>query len=226
MEFGDHEMNASKASDDLRALTQRLLESLAAPALAPFLADWPISPESDATPARGSPARGAVLPAALPALPDLPVLRWLPRIVTASHGFGSDYVAAVCKAAPALAWHQTYTASDLGAAFMQNYGWAEIFGPRSGTAGGLACGFLLLGPNTLYPHHRHPAEEIYLSLSGLADWQQGDAVWRPRAPGVLIHHRSEEPHAMRTGDDPLLALYLWRGAGLAQPARLDQRGAA
>ncbi len=222
MQFGDHEMNASKSSHDLPALTQRLLESIAAPALAPFLADWPISPESDARPARGSPARGAVLPAGLP---DLPVLRWLPRIA-ASHSFGSTYLATVCKAAPALAWRQTYTASDLGAAFMQNYGWAEIFGPRSGMTGKLACGFLLLGPNTLYPHHRHPAEEIYLPLSGMADWQQGDAVWRPHAPGVLIHHRSAEPHAMRTGDDPLLALYLWRGAGLAQLARLDQRGAA
>ena len=31
---------------------------------------------------------------------------------------------------------------------------------------------------------------------------------------------------MRTNKDPLLALYLWRGANLSQKARLDRRGAA
>jgi hypothetical protein len=46
-------------------------------------------------------------------------------------------------------------------------------------------------------------------------------VWRRRPPGELIHHASAEPHAMRTGDDPLLALYFWYGGGLAATALLD-----
>ncbi len=84
----------------------------------------------------------------------------------------------------------------------------------------LACGFLLLGPRTFYPRHRHEAEEIYLPLSGTAEWQQGDAIWREHPPGTIIHHSSEEPHAMRTHAQPLLALYLWRSANLKQKARL------
>jgi hypothetical protein len=79
----------------------------------------------------------------------------------------------------------------------------------------------MLGPFTHYPRHRHDAEEIYLPLSGAAEWQQGDAVWRERLPGTLIRHAGGEPHAMRTGAGPLLALYLWRGANLAQKAQLD-----
>jgi hypothetical protein len=63
---------------------------------------------------------------------------------------------------------------------------------------------------------------MYLPLSGTAAWQQGDAVWRDRAPGTLIHHAGDEPHAMRTGASPLLALYLWRSDNLAQKARLDR----
>jgi hypothetical protein len=83
----------------------------------------------------------------------------------------------------------------------------------------------MLGPATHYPRHRHEAEEWYLPLSGTAAWQQGDADWRDRPPGTLIHHAGNEPHAMRTGAGPLLALYLWRSANLAQKARLDAVGA-
>ena len=85
----------------------------------------------------------------------------------------------------------------------------------------IACGFLLLGPSTFYPSHHHAAEELYVPLSGIAAWQRGDTVWREHGPGTPILHRSGEPHAMRTGGSPLLALYVWRGADLGQKARLD-----
>jgi hypothetical protein len=150
------------------------------------------------------------------------VLRWLPDIAHDSAAFGRDLVAAVCRAAASLAWRQTYTARDLDGAFLENYGWSEILGASGPLTGGrLACGFLILGPATHYPRHRHEAEEIYLPLSGTAAWQQGDAVWRERPPGTLIHHAGDEPHSMRTGAGPLLALYLWRSDDLAQKARLD-----
>ena len=136
--------------------------------------------------------------------------------------FGMGLIAAVCQAAASMAWRQTYTVRDLGGAFLDNYGWSEIFGTSGPLASErLACGFLILGPATHYPRHRHEAEEIYLPLSGIAAWQQGDAVWRDRQPGTLIHHAGEEPHSMRTGAGPLLALYLWRSGDLAQKARLD-----
>lgn len=182
-----------------------LLQSLQQPALAPFLADWP----------RAYQARAV-------AAADLPVLRWLPQIGGDRAVYASGLVAAVCRAAPSMAWRQSYSAEDLDGAFLRNYGWSEILGASGPWVGArIACGLLLLGPSTHYPRHRHEAEEIYLPLSGTAAWQQGDAVWRDRTPGTLIHHASEEPHAMRTGAAPLLALYLWRSANLAQKARLD-----
>jgi Dimethlysulfonioproprionate lyase len=191
---------------NIAAQIKPLLESLQQPVLAPFLGDWPQSAECRAVPAS-----------------HLPVLRWLPEIAGDGAACGNEMVAAVCRAAPSLAWRQTYTANDLDRAFLDNYGWSEVLGANGPCASQrIACGFLILGPSTLYPRHRHEAEEVYLPLSGTAAWQQGDAVWRERSPGTLIHHASDEPHAMRTGAHPLLALYLWRGANLAQKARLDR----
>jgi hypothetical protein len=189
----------------IAARIKQLLESLQQPMLAPFLADWPhlIRPRTVAR-------------------VDLPVLRWLSDIAGDGAAFGGDLAAAVCQAARSLAWRQTYTAKDIDRVFLDNYGWSEILG-RNGPLESeqIACGLLMLGPSTLYPRHRHEAEEMYLPLSGTASWQQGDAVWRERSPGTPIYHASNEPHAMRTGARPLLALYLWRSADLAQKARLD-----
>jgi hypothetical protein len=182
---------------------KRVLQSLGEPAAAPYLSDWPNSYER-------RPSAHA----------ELPVLRWLPQIAADTAAYAAELVAAVAGAAPALSWRQTYSAQEAGAAFLDNYGWSEILG----ASGPIICerlagGFLLLGPSTHYQRHHHAAEEIYLPLSGTADWQQGDENWRERSPGTLIHHSGDEPHAMRTHSTPMLALYLWRGAGLTQKAR-------
>jgi hypothetical protein len=131
-------------------------------------------------------------------------------------------VSELCRVAPDMAWRQSYKVPDVDAEFLQNYGWTEIVGLRGEVASTrIACGFLLLGPETHYPRHQHEAEEIYVPLVGTASWQQGDGVWRARRPGIVIHHVSHEPHAMRTDKQPLLALYLWRSANLDQKAHLD-----
>jgi len=198
-------MDATEKGEDLVAQTWRLLATLAAPALAPFLADWPQTSE-----------RRAVVSSVLP------VLRWLPELVRDAPSFSTALVGALHQAAPSLAWRQTYTVNEVSAKFLENYGWSEIAG-ESGPlpSKGIACGYLVLGPDSLYPRHRHEAEEIYLPLAGTAAWQQGDGLWRDRSLGTLIHHASDEPHAMRTKEHPLLALYIWRSAHLSQKARFD-----
>lgn len=180
-------------------------------ALARFLDGWPPAH------ARASSASPAARP--------LPVLRWLPGMAADAGACCEDFVKALSMEAHDLRWQQTYGIEDVGARFLENYAWVEILEP--GPVGGapqISCGALVLGPDTLYPAHRHEAEEIYLPLVGTAEWQQGDSVWRERPPGTLIHHSSEEPHAMRTGEHPLLAIYLWRSSDLRQDARLDRRG--
>jgi hypothetical protein len=74
----------------------------------------------------------------------------------------------------------------------------------------LRLGLLLLGPDTLYPPHHHPAEEIYLPLSPGHWWRAGED-WREQPAGAVIHHPPMCGHATESGRAPLAAIYLWRG---------------
>jgi len=115
-----------------------------------------------------------------------------------------------------LHWGQTYTAADFGQKFIDNYGWLEVFGTRGHFASDtIAGGFLILGSHIEYPDHHHVAEELYIPLTGATEWRMDDQPWRLRASGELVHHASNVSHAMRTGAEPLLAFYLWRGGPLA-----------
>lgn len=121
-----------------------------------------------------------------------------------------------------LRWGQTYTAADFGQHFIDNYGWVELFGTRGHFINEqLAAGFLVLGPGIEYPDHHHIAEELYIPLTGGTDWRMGDEPFRRRAAGEVVHHASNVNHAMRTGSEPLLALYLWRGGPLAQRSTIS-----
>ncbi len=132
---------------------------------------------------------------------------------------------ALTAVAPRLTWTQNpnYRRSPPSPDFLDNYGYAVLAGPSDGPPAlarhdRLAFGVLLLGPHTHYPLHHHPAAEVYIPLNG-AEWWRGDGPWREEAPGAVIHHPPNIPHATRAGDEPLLALYLWRGE-LATHAKL------
>ena len=61
---------------------------------------------------------------------------------------------------------QTYTSADFGERFLENYGYNEWIGqPGAFMSDEVACGVLLLGPETEYPDHAHEAEEFYLPLA-------------------------------------------------------------
>jgi len=199
----------------------RLLRSLDEPVLAPFLADWPDLSGSRAVASSSPPLASDLRVPDVESDSTLPVLRCLPDFAADQSGFGASLVADLCHNHHVLMWRQTYAAGDVGDAFLRNYGYAEIVGMKSIPCRWIACGFLILGRSTLYPRHRHEAEEIYIPLRGTARWQQSDAVWREQQPGAVIHHASDEPHSMQTGAEPLLALYTWRSEQLNQKARLD-----
>jgi quercetin dioxygenase-like cupin family protein len=190
---------------NLIAQTHGLLAGSRAPALKSFLKDWP--PVS---------SRRSVTPSTIPAL------RWLRQIQELAANFAAPLVGDLVAAAPSLAWRRSYSPTLVGAGFFDNYGWTELAGltgPLQSKR--LACGLLVLGPHQSYPPHRHEAEEIYVPLVGTAAWQHGTGHWRERPPGAVIHHLRHEPHAMRTGTSPMLALYLWRSENLAQQSHLD-----
>ena len=132
---------------------------------------------------------------------------------SAKHGSSetANLLKALKPALPFLPWKYNYEPRadmpDLG----NRMGWGEILGPEAPYHDEHFCfGFTLLGKNTLYPAHYHPATELYVVLSGLAVWTL-DGVSKVRGPGEFILHPSNHVHSMQTKDEPLLALYTWSG---------------
>src|SRR5208337_2829178 len=98
--------NEGETFVDLIALIESELKSLPHPALGSFLADWPES-------------AAQAIPARLPrASAPLPVLRWLPHIAAGAREGGSVLAVAVCRAAPSLAWHQSYGTGEVSPEFL------------------------------------------------------------------------------------------------------------
>ena len=138
-------------------------------------------------------------------------------LTTAFTSVREPLAAMVRDALPSLVWRQNPTYRD--AAFLARYAYCELVGPNGHVhADHMSAGLLALAPDTHYPSHAHPAEEVYHLLSGASAWQRGDEPWTQRLPGARIEHPSNVPHTMRASSEPLLALYLWRGA-IAAPAR-------
>ncbi len=142
-------------------------------------------------------------------------LRYGPTVLAASC---TEDCAAIFSAARSAVGHVNWTefyAPDLWSRpFLPNFANGEGIGP----AGTLRChefilGLFILGPNTLYPAHAHPAEEFYLVLTGDAEFQIGaNEPFRPVASGDVAWHCSGVSHAIRTHSHPLFAVVGWRGA--------------
>lgn len=84
-------------------------------------------------------------------------------------------------------------------------------------------GVLLQGAGVAYPSHRHAAAELYLILAGTADWQIGDGDFHAKAPGTFVRHGSMQPHAMRTADQAMIAIWVWVGDVAASTYTVDPR---
>jgi len=196
--------------DDLLAQFRACLTNIEDPVATAFAGDVDWSMGQRSLPARG-----------------LPCLGHLDAIARNSDARWRSIAALLRKHSAAFHWGQTYSAADFGQEFVDNYGWLEVFGSRGHFENDrVAGGFLLLGPGVLYPDHHHFAEELYVPISGTALWRKGDGPFVERAPGAVIHHPSNVNHAMRTGSQPLLALYVWRGGPLAQKSVIGSPVAA
>ncbi len=190
---------------ELVITVQRFLKDLGGVHISSFLVDWP---------AAGAPTRPIVSS-------SLPVLFWMSAVVAATHkkaGFLVDMLASV---ADQLAWGQTYSVDDFGSGFLEKYGWTELIGLRGPIASErIACGFLMLGPGIKYPQHSHEAEEVYVPLTEPSFWMRAEEDWELRKPCRPIYHASRTPHAIRTENVPLLAIYFWRGGNLIEKSSI------
>jgi hypothetical protein len=127
-------------------------------------------------------------------------------------GLAETFAAAV----DAIRWTQNaaYDETRVGRELLDNYAYACLSGPD----GPQACeaplgGYILLAPHMEYARHRHAPREIYLLLTPGARWSLDGGEWFEVEAGELIVHEPWQMHAMRTGDEPLLAFAAWLERG-------------
>ena len=140
-----------------------------------------------------------------------PLIRWIKEAVKHGSPETKELLNALEPALPYLPWKYNYEPRpdmpDLG----NQIGWGEILGPEAPYHDEHFCfGFTLLGENTFYPSHLHPATELYVVLSGHAIWTL-DGLSKINGPGEFILHPSDHIHSMQTENEPMLALYTWSG---------------
>lgn len=119
-------------------------------------------------------------------------------------------LAALRALAPRLCWRRRSGDATAGPGFEDGHANAMLLGP-----GGIEdrrdlwIGLSLLAPGIRYPDHQHAPEETYLVLSPGDFWQE-DGDWFQPGVGGSFYNPPNILHAMRAGDEPLLALWALR----------------
>jgi quercetin dioxygenase-like cupin family protein len=130
---------------------------------------------------------------------------WLPALD------GSDAIddtalgAEFAAVAPFLPWVPTMRATDGGTDFAL----ATLNDVRD--FGDAVVGIMYIRATTQYPVHHHPPQELYLTISGEAQWRYGgNEDFQPVGPGTTLYNHPNDVHSAIAGPDPVVALYiLW-----------------
>ncbi len=150
-------------------------------------------------------AQGAPVAAARP-----PVCRHLPAALErarSSPGTVGDLANAFAAIEPQLRWKTRPGAETHGEQFLDRHANANIVGADGiETREDVWIGVSLMAPGTRYPDHRHPPEEIYVVLSD-GEWCNTDTPWHAPGIGNLVYNPPNIVHAMRSAQQPLLALW-------------------
>jgi quercetin dioxygenase-like cupin family protein len=148
-----------------------------------------------------------------PGTARLPVCRHLPTALEhARHQPGP--VGALAEAfaviEPRLEWKVRAGTETQGEEFVNSHANATIAGPEGlEIRPDVRIGVSLMAPHTRYPDHHHPPEEIYVVLSS-GHWRQASKPWHEPGIGGLVYNPPNIVHAMRSAEQPLLALwFLW-----------------
>ncbi|MEM9844731.1 MAG: dimethylsulfonioproprionate lyase family protein [Pseudomonadota bacterium] len=118
---------------------------------------------------------------------------------------------AFLKAGPEAHWRETYKGTRLGQIFLDNFACYCLIGPDAPWKSQQMFGFVIyMPPKFWYTWHHHPAEEMYFVLAGQGEFCRQDRPSEHLRAGEAMFHASNESHALRTHDSPIMAYVLWR----------------
>jgi len=171
-----------------------------------------------------SAAFNADLPLEPPIAKQLPAVDLLSSVPIRSHDITQSVVEKIIAAKDVLEWQQSYTEADgFDADYLSRYGWFNLISPE----GPYVCDSLRIsvgywGEGLYYTEHWHEPEEYYLVLAGEATFLSEGHPPNKCAPGDIIHHQSNQPHAIDMTPGPLLAMAIWRGGDLVAKSGLPE----
>lgn len=131
-------------------------------------------------------------------------------------GAFANLQAKLIAACPNMHWREVYrkdsnTPAGISFDFMERLGVYAIIGETGPYMSKDLSVYLVYMPaNLIYPWHYHPAEELYLILSGEGVFRRKGHEDRLVRESDIIIHDSNQPHEMQTYDSPLLSLAIWR----------------
>jgi quercetin dioxygenase-like cupin family protein len=126
-------------------------------------------------------------------------------------GAAARVAAALEALEPRITWYARQGGEPTVADFADRHALATLIGPadRPGALeqrDDLRVGLSLVAPQTPYPDHRHPPEELYLALTA-GEWRQELGAWFAPGPGGMVYNRSNTLHGMRALAEPQLAVW-------------------
>lgn len=90
--------------------------------------------------------------------------------------------------------------------------YTQVVGPGSLVArDDMRVGLFLLPAASVYPDHRHEADEVYIVLAGAGEWSLDRQAYETKVVGDIIEVPSMTVHALRTTAEPALVLWSWTG---------------
>lgn len=120
--------------------------------------------------------------------------------------------------AASLGWVVGYGSDVVDEEFQRRFAYTEVALGQSESSS-VCLGITLIAPETFYDWHSHPAVETYACLSSRSEWGLNYQPLVEKSVGDVILHPSNAAHAMRTGDEPLLAPWIWTG-NIDVPAKM------
>lgn len=150
---------------------------------------------------------------------SVPALRHMDRAIkNAQKSVTADIASCFKGLYPQMYWSSYYSRDDAAVDLLDELAIGELISPRGPVLSTeIILGAVVLGPDTYYPPHAHKASEVYYIISGNPLFKRGGEEWTKMPAGSFCHHPDCLTHAVRSGHDPMLALYTWRG-DIASPA--------
>ena len=110
-------------------------------------------------------------------------------------------------------WTDFYEEDSWSRSFLDEFANGEGIGPDGALYHSeIILGLFILGPETFYPAHAHPAEEFYIVLTGKPQFKVGvNGEFETKHPGAVVLHHSNMSHSIRSSSTPFFAIFGWRG---------------